>query len=69
MSRRRWTWTRSRYERARRLSRMLGRFGDLPDCPPIVARYHDLLSRISNHDDPLLTPVKVRLGWRQGIPF
>lgn len=41
---RRWKWTRARYERARKLSRLMGRLEGGPAiCPPLLQRHSDLM--------------------------
>lgn len=69
MSATRFRWTRSRYERARRLSRLLSRFESLPEQPPGLDRYFELMRPVWEASDPLLVPVQTRLDWRHGIPF
>ncbi len=73
----RWKWTRKRYERARRLSRLMGALSNLPDQPPrIVQEYWDLMHPIDQAHDPMsfgwwYRDLRSRLAMHKddGIPF
>lgn len=71
---RRFRWTRATYKQAQHLDRLMSRFYSLPGVkPPILELFHDLHNKHPQHEDVLLTPVQVRLRWKQNadddIPF
>ena len=69
MTRKRFKWTRAKYRRADHLARLLGRqitvVGEEPD---LVRRYFELWARHPQHNDPLLQPLRYRVGL-DDIPF
>lgn len=60
----RFRWTRSRYRKAASLARyFLRHVYELPSDPPtMIRRYWDLLEKHPQRDDPLDTPLRVRLA-------
>ena len=62
MSRKRFKWTRKRYEHAHWLARFLSHdiFGVLSDPPDIVRRYFLLWELHPQRDDPLTYPMRLR---------
>ena len=70
MPRKRFKWTRSKYEKADHLARFYARhIYDFPDSPPmLLQRFWDLWERHRQNDDPLLTPLRFRHD-TDDIPF
>jgi len=71
---RRFRWTRSAYEHAHQLARLLSSLRDLPDEPPAILRhYWDLWALHRPERDPLSVPLWRRLAKFKcdddGIPF
>lgn len=72
MARKRFRWTRRRYEKARELARFMDRhLCELPDqMPDLLRRYVELWERHPQNDDPLLIPMLRRPAYcRDDIPF
>ena len=74
MARKRFRWTRRRYEKARELARFMDRhLCELPDqMPDLLRRYFDLWARYPQRDDPLTLPQWRRpqySGRNDDIPF
>lgn len=66
----RFRWTRGRYRKAHHLARLLARFYILPDdAPELVQRYFRLWEQHQQSADPLLAPLRWRLGLDDEIPF
>ena len=72
MARKRFRWTRRRYEKARELARFMDRhLCELPDqMPDLLRRYVELWARHPQNEDPLLIPMQRRPAYcRDDIPF
>lgn len=63
-------WTRAKYRRAHRETRIYDREGYLYHGePPLVGRFRELWEQHPQNNDPLLTPIRWRLPPDDGIPF